>query len=131
MQIPQDNRFNHKLLQFASICSQQYVPGAINLYQETPWSLHRKWSLDLKSTELKVINTYYGLVGWKPDVLIYCYDHQDEYSQEVEYCIDPDNADGVKVFKVQFNDRLVENFKLILDTILTHYPTDKLVDHNS
>jgi len=120
-----DSSFADKMLLFANICSQAYIPGAINLYTMTPWSHKEIWNNTLPQNENTTVQAYYDLIGWKPDVIIYLYN--DSFNLLYEQCFDVDNSDDVKIFKLYANEsRIKENLMLILEKILSHYPRSKL-----
>jgi len=118
--------YNADLVRFAQICSQGFIPGCINIYQQTPWSEQKLIEDRLTDEQNLVVSTYYNLLGWKPDIVIYLY--SDEYDESLEKCMDIDNPDDVKIFKLYANEqKLLANLMLIYERILIHYPTNKLL----
>lgn len=119
--------FNSKMIQFAHVSKQALIPGCINIYQQTPWSLFHGWYFGCNEEERTVLSTYYNCIGWKPDVVIYLYSTRNP-DPALDACMDIDNPDDVKIFKLNGDEcKLHENLMLILDTVLTHYPKHYLV----
>lgn len=119
--VSSSSNFNSKMIQFAHVSEQPSVPGCINIYRQTPWSLFHGWYFSCNEEERTVLSTYYNCIGWKPDVVIYLY--STGVHDELDSCMDIDNPDDVKIFKLNGDEeKLQENLMLILDTVLTHYP---------
>lgn len=128
--LPGSDQFCSVLVQFANVSSQAIIPQYINLYNETPWSLKNKLQLTLSEEKANVVNTYYDLVGWQPDIVIYLYTL--EHDHVSESIMDTDNVDGVKIFKLYADEpKLKENLLLIIDKILSYTDTNRLSNHQS
>ena len=118
--------YSKKLIEFAQVCQLGYVPGCINIYTTCPWLMQSIWRSKLTNEQNMVLTTYYDMVGWQPDVVIHLYGAT--YDQALEECLDVDNQEGVKIFKLNGNEhQLADNLLLIYERVLTHFPKNKLL----
>ena len=109
------------MIQFANVCAQAQKPTGINFYEQTPWTEKRLRKHSLSDKDFYVLKTYYNLVGWKPDIVIYLFDLNAKYDLNVEYCMDSDNFDDVKIIRLDSAEVNLENAKAIMNTICTHH----------